>query len=183
MNYRDATDCFGQPQASENPTRGGTHIIWPWTVKDCKAQLLANAAAWDVAVKAGGCTSDQLASWEAFYAPLVAFAKEDVSIWGLGSQMDRCQSWEDALYTWQTGMKASCQNIAAPVINPNPYVAPSPWIDVAKWTAIAAVTIGGAYGVGRVVTLIPSAEMRERERRRQRVAARREKEAALPPKE
>lgn len=156
---------FGQPSQSENPTRGGTHIIYPWTVRDCKAQLLANATAWAAAMQASCNDPKTMDAWKAFYDPLVAFCHEDVSIFGLGSQMDRCQSWEDALWGWQTQIKGSCPGIVAPVIDPNPVGPPSVWAGVAKWTAIAAVTIGAAYGVSRVIELIPTAAERAEARR------------------
>lgn len=154
------------PQAPPNPTRGGIlpHIIWPSTAKAAEAELLAEASAWNTSVQAS-CDATTKASWAPFYSALVAFTSTDPGIWGLGGFMDRVQSWEDALYQWELFLQTKCPGGTAPVINPAPPEPPSPWPDVLKWGAIAVGAVAVAYGVGKVVTLIPTAKERAEARK------------------
>lgn len=133
-------------------------IIYPSTVTDYNKRLLAVAGGTDTSVKA--CTSldaTTRTSWTLFYAALVGFANEDPGWFGLGSRMDRAESYGAELAAWQDKLAKVC-SLGVPQFNPN-----TPPTDLTKLAQYAAWGVGAfafAYAVGKladvVVPLLPA---------------------------
>lgn len=134
-------------------------VIYPSTLSDEQMRLGAALDGTNVGVKA--CTTldePTRTSWGLFYETARGFTKEDPGIWGLGSKMDRAQSYEDELLAWQQKLsKAGC-NLAVPMFNPNP--PPTSALQALQYVAYAAVALGGAYVVGQLFSFIPRAPKR-----------------------
>lgn len=127
-------------------------IIYPGTVRDEQARLGAALAGTNASVV--GCVAldaPTRISWGLFYAAAVAFTKEDPGIWGLGTMMDRAQSYEAELVAWQSKLSLTCK-LGVPVFDPNP---PSGVDKTIQYVAWAAGIIAGAYVVAQIIPLIP----------------------------
>jgi hypothetical protein len=106
---------------------GATRIIYPQDVRDAKNRIQAKFASVDTNVKACSALSSADASaWAAFYLAWRKFfcrddvgscSEPDVSIFGLGGQMDDCEVWEAQLFGWQQKLSKTC-TLSAPLTAP-----------------------------------------------------------------
>jgi len=128
-------------------------IIYPSTVRDAQAQLLTSAQGVDTEVQA--CTGlDQATgqAWVLFLQGLTAFCNEDPGIWGLGSRMDRVESYQTELYAWQQSLHQLCTNVTPTTPEPEaPPINGGPWLPVAHLGLYAVIGVAGAYAVGQLV--------------------------------
>jgi hypothetical protein len=147
----------GCAENNEEEAEGGVStllptIIYPATVSDYNKRLLAAAGGTDTSVKA--CTtldSSTRTSWTLFYAALVGFSNEDPGWFGLGSRMDRAESYGAELAAWQDKLSKVCA-LGVPQFNPN-----TPPTDLAKITQYVAWGVGAfafAYAVGKVADVV-----------------------------
>jgi hypothetical protein len=99
-------------------------------------------------------TADEKTAWAAFYAAWRRFycrndtgtcATPDVSIWGLGSQMDEAESYERTLADWQGRIASKCA-LSGPEVTP-----PAPPPDPMTWARYGAFALGA---VGAIVLLV-----------------------------
>jgi hypothetical protein len=135
-------------------------IIYPSTVTDYNKRLLAAAAGTDASVKActGKLDVQTQTSWQLFYAALSSFALEEPGIWGLGSRMDRAESYGSELAAWQDKLSKTCA-LGLPMFNPNQ--PPTDLVKLVQYVAWGAGAIAAAYVVGQVVSVIPSLPKRK----------------------
>lgn len=133
-------------------------IIYPSTVKDAQAQLLASAEGIDGAVQAcSGLDAATKSSWTFFFGTLKAFCQEDPGIWGLGSRMDRVESYQTELFAWQnTISSANCQGVPAVPQPEQPSPGGGPWLPVAQLGLYTVLGVAGVYGLTQVLQKIPS---------------------------
>ena len=128
-------------------------IIYPSTVTDYNARLLAAAGGTDASVKACSALDTQTkTSWALFYAALSSFVAEDVGIFGLGSRMDRAESYGSELAVWQEKLSKTCA-LGVPLFNPN--TPPTDVVKLLQYIAWGAAAVAGAYVIGRVLDYVP----------------------------
>lgn len=123
-------------------------VLWyPSDVDDLKKELLENLTSTDLGVQAcTGLVDLTRAQWNIFYADASTWAKSETSIWGLGTQANRGEGYQDELYAWQQQLQtAKC---SVPLYNPQPKEPPG--TNLTKWLTIGVVAVAGAYVVGRV---------------------------------
>lgn len=128
-------------------------IIYPSTVTDYNTRLQAAAAGTDTSVKA--CTTldtQTKTGWALFYAALSSFTAEDIGIFGLGSRMDRAESYGSELAVWQEKLSKTCA-LGVPLFNPN--TPPTDVVKLLQYIAWGAGAIAGAYVIGRVLDYVP----------------------------
>ena len=128
-------------------------IIYPSTVRDAQAQLLAAANGVTSEVNAcQGLDASTKDAWVLFLQTLTAFCNEDPGIWGLGSRMDRVESYQTELYAWQTSLHLLCTNVTP--TTPEPEAPPKnggPWVPVAQLGLYATLAVAGVYGLSLIV--------------------------------
>jgi hypothetical protein len=132
------------------PTTASTlpTLIYPSTVADAQARLLAALKGTDANVSA--CTLDPAtrAAWTAFYVAASAFAIADPGLFGLGTRMDQTQTYGYQLCLWQGTLAAQC-TISTPSYGSEqqPWGGPPAehWLSAAKWIAGAVIVAGVAY--------------------------------------
>jgi hypothetical protein len=135
-------------------------ICYPDTVRDAASDLLTAVKGTDASV--ASCTkldAQVKTTWSAWSSDVEAWlAKEvDSPSWlGLGSQMDQIEIYTQELLRWQKTLNGTCDDIISPVVDPTQVPANQEWWKSAlEWTVVGVVTVGVAYTVGQVVTLIP----------------------------
>jgi hypothetical protein len=127
-------------------------------------RLLAKARGTDDSVRAcTGLDATTRAAWGSFYIQVVDFANTDFGYFFFGSTVDHAKALEQEVYDWDTKLALKCQ-LALPVTDPSKLPGgsqqpTSPTLDalgsMVKWLAIGAVAVGGAYVVGKAISLIP----------------------------
>ena len=126
-------------------------IIYPSTVADEQKRLAAALDGTNTSVAAcASLDTPSRTAWGLFYGAALGFTKEDPGYFGLGTMMDRAQSYEAELLAWQQKLSSSC-SLGIPLFDPNPPTSPQIFSYI-MWTAIA---LGGAYVVGQVVAFVP----------------------------
>ena len=137
-------------------------IIYPATVKDAQARLLAALLGTDQGVQAcASIDNGTRAAWGDFYVRVVSFCKEQPGLFGLGTMMDQCDQYAAELAAWQKTTLAQAYAAAGctptvPNFDPNtlgPHL--SDIVSITQWIAIAAVAIGGAWTISQLVSLVP----------------------------
>jgi hypothetical protein len=146
---------------SIDPPEAGA-FIWPQTVTDAKTRIAAEmqatkrdvdgCAALSAAEKAA--FQDFYISWRQFFCRDQAgqCTAPDVSIWGLGSQMDEAEAFEGQLASWQAQIGAKCALSAPPA---KPPAGPTDWSSLAMWGAIGVASILGLAVLAQVAPWIP----------------------------
>lgn len=126
-------------------------IVYPSTVSDAQAALLANAQGTNSAVQSCNNAPAALVSgWTSFFSTLSVFCAEQPGWFGLGSMMDQVESYQQQLYTWQQSLaSAGCTGVVA--TNPTPPLLSVGSTSILQWTMYAAVAAAGAYVVGKFV--------------------------------
>ena len=136
-------------------------------------RLRAAAQATDQSVQ--GCSLDDgvRASWGLFYANLMTFvnrkpvnflATGDNEVLVTGSLSNETAKNGQQLLAWQKTIEAKGCSLTTPIYNPQP--PPEPAAEWMKLLALGVATVSGAYVVGKVVSIIPTATQRERARSR-----------------
>src|SRR4029077_19108199 len=128
-------------------------VIYPSTVADYNKRLLAAAGGTDARGKACSARLDSATTtgWPLFYAAASSFAQEEPGWVGLGSRMDRAESYGAELAAWQDKLSKVCA-LGVPQFNPN-----TPPTDLAKITHYVAWGVGAfafAYAVGKVADVV-----------------------------
>jgi hypothetical protein len=129
--------------------------IWPQTVRDSKTRIDAamTATRADIAACAALAATDKSAfetfftSWRDFYCgdQLGTCSEPYVSVWGLGSQQDQCDSFQAQLTEWQKKL-ATTNCLSGPAL-PTPPTGPD--LSAVKWLAIALAIGAGLYVVNQ----------------------------------
>jgi hypothetical protein len=142
------------------------HIIFPSDIVAMQARLLAAAAGTDQSVQAcPALDAPTRASWNYFYAavqkfcaltPVYLFPTGETDVLATGSLMDQAEAYEDEVFAWQHRLAEHC-TLTVPLFDPN---AASKGqgdqvVSVFKYIAIAAGFVATAYGVAKIVELIP----------------------------
>jgi hypothetical protein len=70
----------------------------------------------------------------------------DYRLWGLGGQIDQCDTWEAEGYDWQKKVNALCP-LSEPLTAPPAPAGVFPDMGWVQWAAIAAVAVGAVYVV------------------------------------
>jgi hypothetical protein len=128
-------------------------IIYPSTVKDAQTQMAASVSGVDQSVQ----TCRELdpattASWVLFRDAILAFCNEDPGIWGLGSRMDRVESYQTELYAWQQFLAGKCTTSVPPVPQPEaPPQSGGPWLPIAQLGLYTTLAVAGVYGVSILI--------------------------------
>jgi hypothetical protein len=139
-------------------------IVYPETVKDAQARLLAAMLGTDQGVQACASLDNQTrAAWGDFFVRVTSFCKQEPGWFGLGTMMDQCDQYAAELAAWQkttlqSAFAAAGCTQTTPAFDPNtigPHV--SDFVAIAQALAIAASAIAGAYVIGQVVAFIPKA--------------------------
>jgi len=129
-------------------------VIYPSTVADYNKRLLAAAGGTDASVKACSARLDSATTtgWALFYAAASSFAQEEPGWFGLGSRMDRAESYGAELAAWQDKLSRAGCPLGVPVFNPN-----TPPTDLSKIVQYAAWGVGAfafAYAIGKVADVV-----------------------------
>lgn len=132
-------------------------IIYPSTAKAAADKLLASLEG--TQNTAAACTSldaATAASWATFYATAKAFLSEAPGIFGLGTRMDRIEAYAAELFAWQTLLSSKQCALSVPSVDPKE-LAPDTkaWVSALQWGVVAVVAVAGAYGIGKVVEILP----------------------------
>jgi hypothetical protein len=134
---------------------GATRLIYPEDVRNAKNRIDAKVAS--VNANIASCTAlsgDDRAAWALFYSAWRKFfcrndsgtcTEPDVSLWGLGGQMDDTEVFEAQLYGWQEKLSATC-HLSAPLTHP-----PTPTAD--QPSTLNTALVWGAVIVGGVIVL------------------------------
>lgn len=128
-------------------------IVYPSTLADQKARIVAAAAGTDSSVKS--CLKLDptiVANWSLFYAALSAFFQEDPGVWGWGSRYERGEAYEVELVAWQERLQAAGCVLAVPIVHPPPAADITRIFQYAAW---GAGFVAVAYVVGKVAPFVP----------------------------
>jgi hypothetical protein len=144
---------------------GFPEIQFPSDMKLAVQQLQESARGTDDSVRQ--CAAIDMgtrASWGDFYIGLLDFTKahaDPTALDMVGDLVQRANSYQLQLFAWQKKIGASCA-LTLPPLPPAPPKQQSPGsaaadaiVSVFKWATIAGATIGGAYVVGKAISLIP----------------------------
>jgi len=129
------------------------HLIYPSTVADEQARLLAALKGTDASVQA--CTAFDAPTkqaWALFLGAAGGFCAETPGWFGLGTMMDRAQKYEDELVAWQTKLNDTCK-LSLPTYTPPD--APSEVSNALQSIVWIVGAAAGAYVVGQVISVIP----------------------------
>lgn len=128
-----------------------------WTSGDIdalKKRLKAAAKGTDETVQTCAAVGDAMrASWGQWYAAVLDWTNEPTGFFTTGSQANRGEAYEDELYAWQLKLQSTGCTLTVPAFNPQP--AEPPGSSIVKWGAIAVVAVAGAYGVSKLVAVLP----------------------------
>lgn len=142
--------------ARRTMSTGATAIIYPADVVNAKNRIQAKMASTLADAKACVALSPaDTASFQGFYDAWRKFFCDNDSgvcevppsgatlgIFGLGSQMDDCETWEAQLYTWQQKIAAIC-TMSEPVVAPPTPTAEKPGpFTMSTGTVVAAAAVG-----------------------------------------
>lgn len=140
-------------------------IYLPSDQRTLQAQLLSDAKATDDSVRSCAALDQSTrASWGLFYVQVVQFASQDPGTIFFGSKVDRAQTLQQGLYAWQLKLAKVCA-LTLPTVNPSTtpsgnQTPPSPTLstveNIIRWTAIGIAAAGGAYVIGKGLSLIPA---------------------------
>lgn len=138
-------------------------IIYPSTVDELKKRLGASLKGTDTTVQSCGALDNGLrASWGAFYTTVSSWVASETSIWGLGTQMDRGEAYEDELLAWQERLKSANCTLLVPNFDPRKNEKAGDAGGAFTWIGIAVAAVAGAYVVGKVIPLIPRIRLPQR---------------------
>jgi hypothetical protein len=131
-------------------------IIYPSTVSDEQARLKAALTATNNAVAScAQLDATTRSNWTLFYGAALGFCNETPGWFGLGTMMDRVQSYETELVSWQATLGKTC-TLGVPGFDPN---VPNPGTQAAvqalQYVAWGLGALAGAYIVGQVISIIP----------------------------
>jgi hypothetical protein len=127
-------------------------IIYPSTLSDYLKQLLPNARATDMSIKAcASLDSVTRAGWDLFYAALSGFAQEDHGVFGLGTAMDRAECYGAELQQRQLQLSKTC-TLAVPVFNPGSNT--SNFSKIMQYAAWGVGAFAFAYAIGKVADVV-----------------------------
>jgi len=132
-------------------------IIYPSTAKAAASELLANVEGTNASVVAcAGLDDTTRSNWTTFYSTVKPFLQEDPGLWGLGTRMDRIASYAEDLYAWQQQLSQKTCAVSVPVVDPTA-IPPetSQLLNLAHWGLYAVVAVAGAYGIGKVIEILP----------------------------
>lgn len=130
------------------------NIIYPSTVTDEQKRLGQALDGTDAGVKACASLDAQTkTAWDLFYATARGFTRKEPGIFGLGTMMDRAQSYEDELLAWQKKLTDGGCQLGVPLFNPNP--PPTSGLQALQYIAWTAGALGGAYVLGQIFSFIP----------------------------
>lgn len=141
---------------------GIPEISYPSDMKAAVERLRQDTLAMDTAVQAcGAVDATTRAQWGDFYVSVMDLtaANANPSVLDMtGSLMGRVVSMAQQLQSWQTKLPTTCS--LPPVGNPNSTLAAlQPTLDtvkqVAQYAAIGAVALSLAWGVSKVVEVLP----------------------------
>jgi hypothetical protein len=142
------------------------HLVFPADIIAVQQRLLAAAQGTDESVKAcATLDTPTRASWNHFFAavqqfcalvPVVLLPTGVNEVATTGALMDQAEAYEDELFAWQHRLALTC-TLTVPLFDPN---AASKGqgdqvVSVFKYVAIAAGFVATAYGVAKLVELIP----------------------------
>lgn len=132
-------------------------LIYPSTAKAAADELLAHVENTNRDVTAcAGLDDTTRANWGTYYATVKPFLQESPGAFGLGTRMDRIASYADDLYDWQLQLKGRSCATTLPIADPNA-VPPetNQLINLAHWGLYTVIAVAGAYGISKVVEVIP----------------------------
>lgn len=140
-------------------------VYLPSDQKTLQAQLLSDAKATDDSVRSCAALDQATrASWGLFYVQVAQFASQDPGSIFFGSKIDRAQTLQIGLYQWQQKLAKVCA-LTLPQVDPTKtpsggQTPPSPTLstfeNIVRWLAIGVIAGGGAYVVGKGLSLIPT---------------------------
>lgn len=137
-------------------------IIYPSTVSDEQARLKAALLGTNTSVQA--CTqldAQTKTSWGLFFGAALGFCDESPGIFGLGTMMDRAQSYENELVAWQGRLAKTC-TLSVPGFDPNaPDASTQSAVKAIQYVAWGLGALAGAYVVGQIVSVIPKPPSRK----------------------
>jgi hypothetical protein len=129
-------------------------IIYPSTVADEQKRLAAALDGTNASVVAcASLAAPTRTGWGLFYSTALGFTQETPGFFGLGTMMDRAQSYEDELLAWQNKLAQAGCSLGVPLFNPNP--PPTSALQALQYLAWGAGALGGAYILGQIFSFIP----------------------------
>jgi hypothetical protein len=133
-------------------------IYLPSDMQALLARLFQSAQGTDTSVRQ--CSQiDQgtRAAWGLFFAQVVDFCSISTGFF-FGSRVDQGEQLERELYAWQQKLAGMGCSMTVPIFNPaNPTNDPSQnsLVQALRYGAVIATAVGGAYVVGKVISLLP----------------------------
>lgn len=132
-------------------------IILPADIEAVQARLKASADGTNESVKAcAALDAPTKASWSFFYAAVSAYCAVPIHWYAntTGSLYERGLDYEAELLQYQELIQGKGCQLTVPLHDVTP--PPPPAVDFAKWIAIGVTAAAGAYGLSKLVEIIPA---------------------------
>jgi hypothetical protein len=137
-------------------------------VKDLKTRLQAAAGGTDVSVQ--NCVSigdTDRAAWGQFYSAVLSYVREPPHFFqsiSAATLLNQGEAYEDELAAWQDKLEIGGCALSTPKYDPGAQQNKQldALVQLARWGSIALVAIGGAYGIAKLVEVLPHASQQIR---------------------